>query len=377
MAAPDTPSTLNELQTPCMTVDLDVVKANCTRMIERAQGLGVGLRPHMKTSKTLEGGRLLTGGSCSRIVVSTVAEAEFFASGGFDDITYGHIITQDKMPRLAVLAQKLKRFHVFIDCEEHIDLLEGEPLVPPGRMWSVIVKINTGYNRAGINWHDETLVPLVKKVRDSLWMDFEGIYIHEGMCYDKQGEAVKSTADEQIHRLMQVSELLSTHDIKCHTVSVGSTPSCSLPGKLMSKVTEIHPGNYVFYDVQQWQIGSCKRSDIALRVATRVMAHYPQRNELIVDCGFTALSHDGKGAMPNGTWCLIEGCPKLKFVRISQEYGVITTHEGSAMNYENLPIGKIIYLIPYHACATAAMHPVYYVHSGENIVEVWRPNRGW
>ena len=41
---------------------------------------------------------------------------------------------------------------------------------------------------AGINWHDKELISLVKKIRDSLWMDFEGVYIHEGMCYEKQVE---------------------------------------------------------------------------------------------------------------------------------------------------------------------------------------------
>lgn len=42
-----------ELPTPAFTVDLDVASRNAQRMQERCQALGVALRPHMKTHKTL------------------------------------------------------------------------------------------------------------------------------------------------------------------------------------------------------------------------------------------------------------------------------------------------------------------------------------
>jgi len=55
-------------------------------MLGRAAGLGVRLRPHVKTHKTVGGALLQTGGRRSGIVVSTLAEAEHFADHGFDDI---------------------------------------------------------------------------------------------------------------------------------------------------------------------------------------------------------------------------------------------------------------------------------------------------
>lgn len=51
--------------------------------------------------------------------------------------------------------------------------------------------------------------------------------------------------------------------------------------------------------------------DVAVRVLTRVIGHYPHRNELLVDCGWTALSHDSYGQLPTG-FCFIEGNPHLK-----------------------------------------------------------------
>jgi len=46
-----------------------------------------------------EAGKLMTNGTKKRIEVSTLAEAEFFALGGFDDILYGRLFTPDKLSR--------------------------------------------------------------------------------------------------------------------------------------------------------------------------------------------------------------------------------------------------------------------------------------
>lgn len=63
------------------------VEQNCHSMIEAAKEAGVGLRVHVKTHKTIEGALLQLGGSLSSIIVSTLAEARYFAhSGLFNDV---------------------------------------------------------------------------------------------------------------------------------------------------------------------------------------------------------------------------------------------------------------------------------------------------
>jgi len=58
-------------------------------------------------------------------------------------------------------------------------------------------------------------------------------------------------------------------------------------------------------------IGSCQIVDMAVRVASRVIGHYKHRNELLIDAGWTAMSMDGKGGIPNGSYCLFEDQPNL------------------------------------------------------------------
>ncbi|XP_009279303.1 PREDICTED: uncharacterized protein LOC103900367 [Aptenodytes forsteri] len=163
--------------------------------------------------------------------------------------------------------------------------------------------------------------------------------------------------------------------VPCPQASVGSTPSCSHPVPEMAQLTELHPGNYLFYDLQQTLLGSCHPEEVAIRVLTRVIGHYPHRNQLLVDCGWAALSLHGRDQAPTGCAAL-EGHPQLRLVGLTQEHGQVEAIDGR-LDFGRFPLGSILALIPFHACATAAMHPVYYVHAGGKVVELWHPVRGW
>ncbi|XP_048366475.1 D-threo-3-hydroxyaspartate dehydratase-like [Sphaerodactylus townsendi] len=168
---------------------------------------------------------------------------------------------------------------------------------------------------------------------------------------------------------------LQEKGISCPVASIGSTPSCSHPVPEMAKLQEVHPGNYIFYDAQQMMIGSCQLKDIAVRVLTRVTGHYQHRNQMLIDCGWTALSLHSLGKLPTG-YALVEGHPNLKLVGLTQEHGRIEAISGN-LDFAQFPLGSHLSLIPYHSCATAAMHPVYYVHTKGQVVATWKPVKGW
>ena len=44
-------------------------------------------------------------------------------------------------------------------------------------------------------------------------------------------------------------------------VAVGSTPTCSILPEHLNDVDAIHPGNYLYYDIMQADLGSCKEED--------------------------------------------------------------------------------------------------------------------
>lgn len=93
-----------------------------------------------------QAGELMTGGTKRCLSVSTLAEAEFYADGGFDDITYAYPLSPDKVPQAAQLLIRLQNFHVLIDNHVVLDsLVANQP--PQGKRWSVFLKVNCGYNR--------------------------------------------------------------------------------------------------------------------------------------------------------------------------------------------------------------------------------------
>uniref|UniRef100_A0A665XEL5 Zgc:162816 n=1 Tax=Echeneis naucrates TaxID=173247 RepID=A0A665XEL5_ECHNA len=332
------------LCTPALVVDVDKVKRNAQRMKDRCQKLGVQLRPHMKTHKTLECADIMTGGTRRCIVVSTLAEAFFYADHGFDDILYAYSLPFDKVERSAALSERLDLFQVLLDHPEALEQLKKRPL------------------RDGRQWHAEGV-------------QLTGVYAHCGNTYNCKGvKEIQTVAQETTSLTLQFMEKLKAMGIICKS-SIGSTPSCSHPIKDMAQLSEVHPGNYAFFDVQQFVIGSCSLEDVAVRILTRVIGHCPHRNQLLIDCGWTGISLDGAGKLSTG-YAVIEGHPNLKLLSMTQEHGRVEPISG-ALDYSKYPIGSLLTLIPYHACATASMHPVYYVHSEGRLLGKWTPTRGW
>ncbi|KAM4604897.1 D-serine dehydratase [Polymixia lowei] len=365
---------ITALYTPALVVDVDIVKRNTQNMMERCRKLGVQLRPHMKTHKTLECADIMTGGSRRCIVVSTLSEAYFYADHGFDDILYAYSVPFDKLERCAALSERLSLFQVLLDHPDALKHLKKRPL-KDGRLWHVWLKLDCGNGRAGVLHSEPEALLLAQAISETEGVELTGVYVHCGNSYNCKGlEQIQVVAQEATTLTLQFMEKLKAVGITCKS-SIGSTPSCSRPVKDMAQLSEVHPGNYAFYDVQQSLIGSCSLTDVAVRVLTRVIGHCPHRNQLLIDCGWTGLSLDGAGKLPTG-YAMIEGHPNLKLLSMTQEHGRVEPISGR-LDYSKFPLGSLLTLIPYHACATAMMHPVYHVHSCGRLVGRWTPTRGW
>ena len=70
---------VNDIPTPAMLLDIDVLTANISAMADKAKMLGVRLRPHIKTHKCFNIARLQMEHGAAGITVSTLTEAEELA----------------------------------------------------------------------------------------------------------------------------------------------------------------------------------------------------------------------------------------------------------------------------------------------------------
>ncbi|XP_045139165.1 D-threo-3-hydroxyaspartate dehydratase-like isoform X1 [Portunus trituberculatus] len=364
-----------ELDTPAFLVDFNKVSTNCAKALAQCTELGVTLRAQTKTHKTIEGAVLQTGGTRRGLVTSTIQEAEFYADNGFDDILFGFPFIPHHMPRAAQLTRRLEKFHVMVDSRVAVDVLVANT-PPPGKTWSAYLAVNCGYNREGVWWESSEGEELACLMDKSPSVTFAGVYVHCGNSYSaSQPRDVERVREETIERLLHLVGRIKARGVACPVLGIGSTPTCSHPGPSMRQLTELHPGNYIFYDAQQMVLGSCKEADIACCVATRVIGHYPDRNQLLIDCGFSGLTKQGTGQLPSGC-CIFRDQPNLKLDKMTQEVGFVNAVKGH-LNLDDFPIGCMLFILPWHSCATAAMYPVYHVVEDDAVVAEWRPTRGW
>ncbi|MCM2316473.1 MAG: alanine racemase [Thermoanaerobaculia bacterium] len=369
-------SGLSTIATPAFVVDREIAKANCDRMRAKALIAGVVFRPHVKTHKTVEGARLQHGDSEGPITVSTLAEAEFFANAGFDDITWAVPVAPSKLDRCLAIAKRA-RLILLVDHPSAVAAL-SEFSASNQVDLDVMLKVDCGYHRAGVDPDAPESVELALSIARAPRLRLRGLLTHAGHSYGAKdaGEIARIARDES-GAVRRLGSVLERAGISGLLRSVGSTPTMSVAP--IEGVDEVRPGNYVFYDAFQAAIGSCHLSDCAAFVVTTVIGSNESRGECLVDAGALALSKDPGPVHVDpgfgfGVVCRIDGVPlPARLVSLSQEHGIVRWRDRSI----RVAIGDRLRIVPNHSCLTAALFDRYLVLAGGRIEGEWRPCRGW
>lgn len=375
--------TIDDLPTPALILDRATLRRNLKRMSERLSKAGVKLRPHLKTAKSIEVGRMAVEGHDGRITVSTLAEARYFAQGGFKDILYGVGIVPSKLAAVSELRRGGVNLRVVTD---NIAVARAiADASKDGDTFSVFIEIDSGAGRAGLPYPAlPGLLDIARVLHEAPNVELAGVMTHAGHSYHQSTpDGIAAIAEQERAAIVTAAEKLRAAGIPCPIVSGGSTPTAT-HSKDFTGITEMRPGVYVFNDLDQEFIGSCGAGDLALSVLASVIGHYPHRNQLLIDAGALALSKDisAQEFQPKVGFGTIADAPSkdMAVVECSQEHGFV----GSAdpIPYGNLPVGSRVRIWPNHACITAAAYDKYYVvdsdlDGGKSIVDVYDRINGW
>src|SRR5690554_2659366 len=262
---------LTHLLTPCLVLDEARMERNIARLRQHAAQLGVTLRPHLKTSKSVKVARRTLEGGNGPATVSTLKEAEVFHEAGISDILYAVGISPDKLPRVAALKRDGCDLTIILDSVEQAEAVarssreSGDPI-------GVLIEIDSDGHRSGLAPGSPEIVEVGRRLHEG-GADLRGVITHAGESYNAVGEAeLAAFAEQERAAAVQAAEILRASGLPSPVVSVGSTPTAHFARDLTG-VTELRAGVYVFFDLVMAGIGVCTLDDIAASVLATVIGH--------------------------------------------------------------------------------------------------------
>jgi D-serine deaminase-like pyridoxal phosphate-dependent protein len=216
---------------------------------------------------------------------------------------------------------------------------------------------------------------ILRKLEAYPHLYFAGFLAHAGHTY--QGRTL--TAVQQIYDQSLATLLaLKSRYIDRYpgiSISLGDTPGSSMVSHL-GAVDELRPGNFVFYDLMQHEIGACSLDDIAVAMACPIVAVHPERKQWVLYGGAIHFSKDYL-SLPDGRKCFgrmvtMEGASWSTanaennpfIISLSQEHGIVQCKEHQ---FDLCKPGDLTLWLPVHSCLTADAMGAYVSTEGVNI----------
>jgi len=354
---------------PTLVVDKEICLRNMKKMAKKAAEHNLRFRPHFKTHQSLKIGEWFRLFGVETITVSSVQMAEYFSGGGWKDITVAFPVNILEIDNINRLAAKIK-LGLLVENTEAARFLAKHVLFPV----DVWIKIDTGNNRTGIDPHDDKQVEeVIKQVVAGKNLNFKGFLTHAGQTYSAGSvDEIFNRHFDSLLKLKSLKQRFSTQFPKIE-ISIGDTPAATICNNFTG-VDEIRPGNFVFYDLMQQNLGVCRFEDIAVRMICPIVAKHRLRNEIVIHGGAVHFSKDsitnidGKEMFgriiitKNGEKQMLDQMNYLS--KLSQEHGILKVAQ---KQFQNFNVGDLVEIIPVHSCLTANLMRHYVTTDGKLI----------
>ncbi|MEO1013781.1 MAG: alanine racemase [Pseudomonadota bacterium] len=367
------------IETPALLLNEAVLERNVQRMASRMAEHGVSLRPHIKTVKSAEVWRRALGDP-ARVTVSTLREAEHAFENGVSDILYAVGMAPTKLDRALALMARGADLTITVDSLDAAQAVAAAGAAA-GRMIRALVEVDSDGHRAGVKPSSPEARAIAAALRDGEGASFRGVMTHAGGSYScASTDEIRHMAERERRAVVETAAMLKEQALPCEIISMGSTPTATFAASFEG-VTEVRAGVYMTMDLVMADLGVCGVEDIALSVAASVIGRQETRGQVLIDAGWMAMSRDlGSGAHGYGRVCDADCAPigDLIVSGANQEHGVVTSSGGEAIDFDAFPVGRMLRVLPNHACATAAQFDAYRVLGRDgDMKDVWPRINGW
>jgi D-serine deaminase-like pyridoxal phosphate-dependent protein len=339
---------VRDLDSPAVTVDLDIMEANLSRVQAHLSKHGIGNRPHIKTHKIPALGKLQMQAGAIGITCQKLGEVEVFADAGVADdvlLTY-NIVGWLKTERLVALSKRLRKLTVVFD-NEVVARGIAETAKRHGATVRFLVECDTGFGRNGVQTPQEAFD--LARTAMKLGLHFEGL-----MNFPNR-EQTGTFFTEALN-------LFKRAGIPVPIVSGGGTPALWTAQEL-PMLTEHRAGTYLYNDVMMVESKAATWDNCAMRVRATVVSR-PTDGRCVIDAGTKVLTSDQYYVKGFGR---VLEYPDATVPSLSEEHGVIDI---SACK-DKPAVGDIVHVVPNHCCVVSNMVNEVYGVRGGKVEVVW------
>ena len=350
-----------QLETPCIVIDVEKAKENIRKMQVAANAAGCALRPHIKTHKMPLFARMQVEAGARGITCAKISEAEVMADGGIDDIFVAYPMVGDfRIRRAIALDRRVRRLILAVDSEEGAKAL-GEAAAREGMELEVRLEIDTGAGRTGVAIR--RAAELAESVAGTPGLKLTGIYTFKGLVYEGKpcADAVEA-AKEEGEMLAETARAIREKGIDIRDISAGSTPT-GIAVAQTGVVSEIRPGTYIFNDRLLVAEKAAALEEIAAQYYVTVVSTHHD-GYAVIDGGTKTFSCDipiGQAPHFLPGYAIPVERPELRLARMNEEHGMLVSESGET----GLHIGEKLALYPIHICtAINLQNSVYLLENG-------------
>jgi D-serine deaminase-like pyridoxal phosphate-dependent protein len=339
--------TIHYLDTPALTIDLDILEKNIRDTAEACRKHDISLRVHTKTHKIPEIAKMQLAAGANGIVSQKVGEAEVMVAAGIDDVLIPYnIVGKQKVQRLTALC-KNATMTVAADSEITVQGISDQASQDNVTV-RVLIECDTGGGRCGVQ-SPEAALELAQKVNDLPGLQFQGI-----MTFPSN-ERAKPFLD-------QTRKLIEDAGLPLHTISGGGTGTAEVSKAI--GCTEARIGSYAFEGLRRINKESnppnpttCAERMIVTIVST------PTPDRVIIDGGqktFTSYA-------PTPYGYVVEH-PSAKIYAMSVEHGHVNVSDCN----HTFTVGDRLSVIPLHQGMTTNLHDEVYAVRNGNVEATWK-----
>ncbi len=344
-----------ELDTPALCLDLPAVERNIDRMANFLRGHRARLRPHSKTHKSPAIAEMQLAAGAIGITCAKLGEAEVMAAAGVRDILVANqIVGSTKIARLMLLARATD-IMVAVDDADNVAEVDAAARAS-GLTLRVLVEVNVGLNRCGVEPGDATLA-LARRVVSAPGLRFEGLMGYEGHAvFVPDRDERKGQTDAALAALMYARDCLIEDGIEVKIVSGGGTGTFDITGA-HAGMTEIQAGSYATMDANYREVVKVP-FEYGVFVAAEVIST-ARPGAAVVDLGMKAITKDF--GMPK------VGAPEgWEIVALSEEHATLKSTGGRPLH-----LGDRVMIYPNHGCTTINLHDRFFALRDGRVEAIW------